>query len=339
MEWNLFMLKKSVASLFVALAVSSAFADNSGPNFVIMPNIKTQYLMSTNALQVVDFQKNAIELVKNLLNINSASPYRGVRLQFIYNNKNQVEAILVYLLSNKTKSYELIKITVTPALTYLSMERPYHLKSSDLSQLPAYANPKIPRCPDPAVQFAIGNNFKGDVSVETEVQKVYKLAQANGYNPILMDVNDSNTPQPTIQAYLNWMSCPNLKGFYNESHGSTEDILLSDGDFTYTIIQKNLKDKLKSEIVLFDSCDTFNDPLLSTMVNTNQADSQQYIAGIVPLPFGSSERTASCFWAAALQHQELTQALIENCALQYNLDKDAFRIGGSGDDHLDPVTG
>lgn len=332
------MLRKLFGCISLVMICGSSFALTHQPNFVILPNIKTQYLMSINAAQAITLEKRAIELVKKTLNITPESPYRTVRIRFIYNNNNQPEALIVYLLSSQYKSFELVRINLNSDFTVATVIYNYRLKPEDQSQSPAYAYKATHHCPDESVQFVIGNNFIDDPSVEKEVQKVYQLTKTKGYHPILMDTNNSQGPQPTIQAYENWLSCPNVKGFYNESHGNNEEILLSDGDFIYSLVDNDLIDKLNHDVVLFDSCETFNDPLLSSMTSREKGDSQQYIAGFISLPFGSSERTASCFWAAALDRQSLTQEMINDCSDKSGLERDAFRIRGTGDNHLTPAS-
>ena len=331
------MFKKIIACLSLLGLVSAASAMNDSPTFTLLPNIKTQYLMSVNASEAASIENQSIELVKRTLNITSASPYKNIRIRTIYNNKNQVEALIVYLLSSQFKSFELVRINLNDNFTVASVIKNYTLQPDDLMQSPNYAHKYVPTCPDSSVQFVIGNNFTHDESVEKEVQKVYQMAKEKGYNPVLMDTNNPDGPQPTVQAYENWLSCPNVKGFYNESHGWEQGILLSDDDFTYSIINQDLIGKLNHEIILFDSCETFHDPLLSAVTKKQKGDAQQYIAGFISLPFGPSERTASCIWSEAFNHQDLNQKMIETCAKANNLQLDGYKIKGNGDTHLPPA--
>src|SRR5207248_815881 len=163
-------------------------------------------------------------------------------------------SLIVSLLSNKYKSVEFVKINLDNHFKPTSLIKNYELKSEDMSQSPYEAYKVTPKCPDETVQFVIGNNFTGDSSVKKEVLKVYELAKEKGYNPYLMDTNNSSGPQPTVQAYEDWLSCPNVKGFYNESHGWSAGIVLSDGEFIDKRVHRELIDKLNHEVILFDSC-------------------------------------------------------------------------------------
>jgi hypothetical protein len=331
-------MKKWMIGFTLSAIASASFAMQSTPNFVLLPNIKTQYLMATNAMRALSIESQTINLVKKTLQITDNSPYQTIRIRFIYSNQMQPQALIVYLLSAKTKNLELVRINLNDHFVVTSVLNNYKLTPADVAESPAYASKATPHCPDESVQFVIGNNFTGDESVEKEVQKVYQMAKDNGYNPFLMDTNNSAGPQPTVESYENWLSCANVKGFYNESHGFNQGIVLSDDDFLYTVVDKDLVEKMQHDVVLFDSCDTFQDPLLSAMTKKNEGDSQDYIAGIIPLPFGSSERTAACIWENAFKHQPLTQKLIEVCAAKFGLAIDAFRIADNGDTLLRPAT-
>lgn len=328
------MFKKLLLLLLLSTFFVSAFAMTDGPNFVLLPNIKTKYLMSVNAAKAVTIESQAIELVKKTLNINAASPYRTVRIRLIYGEGNEVKSLIVYLLSSQYKSLEFVRINLNNNFTVASIVKDYQLQPEDLNQSPNYAYKFTAKCPDNKVQFVIGNNFDGDSSVEKEVQKIYQLAKDKGYNPVLMTVNDADGPQPTVQAYENWLSCPNVKGFYNESHGWSAGIVLSDDEFMFTRIDRELTNKLSHEVILFDSCLTFHNPLLGAMTDAKRGNSQQYVAGFISLPFGASERTATCIWTAAFNNQELNQKMIGECATQNKLQIDGYKIAGNGSKHM-----
>lgn len=327
------MNKKLLSAFLLSGFLTSSFAMSNEPSFTLLPNIKTQHLLSTDATQALTIENNIIHLVKRALNIRPGSPYRSVRIRTIYNDHNHVEALIVYLLSAQNKSLNLLRINLNDDFSIAKIINPYELQQADLAQSP-HAKHAQPTCPNKTVQFVIGNVFYGEKSVEKEVQKVYLLAMQLGYSPILLDVNDPNGPQPTLNAYENWLSCPNVKGFYNESHGWQQGIVLADDDFTYLNVSHDLIKKLKSDVILFDSCLTFYDPLLATMTHKNEGDSQQYIAGSISLPFGPSERTASCIWTKALKRAALDADMIADCARQYDLQLDGFMITGNGDNHV-----
>ncbi len=327
-------MKKWFIPLTALACSATAMTVNAAPNYMLLPNVKTQQLMTTHAVEGIQQQADAINIAKTALGLNNSSPYKTVRIRTIYNQSNQLKAVIAYLLSDKVKGASIMRINLNDSQHVTSVIDHYRITPADLQQSPNYAAKFTPVCPDQSVQFVIGNNFTGDASVKNEVHKVYDAAKAAGYNPFFMTTNNPDGPQPTVHAYENWMSCKNVKGFYNESHGNDSEILLSDGDFTYNVVDTELVDRLQKKVVLLDSCDTFNDPLLSAMTAKDEGDSQQYIAGIEPLPFGSSERTASFICLAALQHQPLDQNLIEACAKTAGLDADAFRIQGDGTTYL-----
>ena len=332
------MLKKLLIGFILSTFFTSGFAAGLEPKFIVLPNVNTEQLMLQNPDNTLALEAKAIEVVKKTLNINQASPYKAIRISLQYNKAQTVKSLIVYLLSSKYKSFKLVKINLNPDFNVLSVIKNYRLTKADLMQTPAYAHHYQPYCPDASVQFVIGNNFYGDASVELEVQKTYQLAKEHGYNPMLMDVNIPNGPQPTIEAYENWMSCPNVKAFYNEAHGWEEGIVLSDGDFTYSLIDSHLVNALNNKVTLFDSCETFHNPLLDSVMNIKKGNAQQYVAGIISLPFGASERTATCFWRIAFDHGSLTREMLNKCSKANHLQIDGYGIGGNYDNHLTPAS-
>ena len=139
------------------------------------------------------------------------------------------------------------------------------------------------------------------------------MANNHGYQAVMLDGNNPNAYQPTVQAYLDWMSCPQVKGFHNESHGSSTRILLKDGDIGNVQIEKYLHSQLQHKMILFDSCLTFQRPLLDYMTKYEYADAPIYIGGNIELPFGPTEPIVRCIWRAALDQQAMSDELVTSC--------------------------
>lgn len=337
------MLKRLFACLILLIFFNSSYAaknNSNNPSFTFLPNIISDQLTVTHPDILEVFTHQAIELVKTALNVSPTSTYQDVRIQFIYDEAMTPKALVVFLLSSQDKSIRTVKMNLTPDFKLASMQGDYHVTRADLAQSPNYAYPYEPKCPDYNKQFVIGNAFTEHPELNEVVMKVYEMVKQKGYDPMLMNVYKPFQPQPTVRNYLNWMSCPNVKGFYNESHGNPEGIVLKDDFFLYDLVDEYLPNKLKNSVVLFDSCSTFHDPLLSSMTNINKGNAQQYMAGFINLPFGSSEKTAACFWDLVINHHaKLTQYAIAICASQYSLRLNAFQIKGNGDQYIRPPVG
>jgi hypothetical protein len=168
------MFKKLGISVAILTISISAYAAETMPAFSLLPNVKTQYLFTTNGRLAVAYEQQAMELVKKTLNITAESPYQSVRIRLVYNEMSHPKALVVYLLSNQTKRAEIVELTLTKDFTVSEVVRDYIPTAGDLAQSPAYAVKSTPHCPDERVQFVIGNNFYGDKSVEKEVQATYR---------------------------------------------------------------------------------------------------------------------------------------------------------------------
>lgn len=336
-------MKKLVLSIvLLTFWITSYGMNNKKTFFDFLPNIKINQLPSD---EITTLQGQAIHLVTEALKLNTDSPYSKVRIRFVLDDQNQPQALVVYLLSSQFKSYTTVKIILDKNFTLKNVIKDYNTMPTDEAQAPYAMSNNVPTCPDDSVQFVVANNFEGSGpsidSIEKEVHYVLSIAESRGYHPIFMDVNDPNTPQPTVESYKNWMSCPNVKGFYNESHGHQGGIMLSDGEFGAKEIEKTLAKKLSDKAVLFDSCSTFNNPLLDAVVNPTKANAQQFVGGKVSLPFGPSERASSCFWEGALNQQNMNSLLMIYCTLKAKVKPGEgtmkltdMRIKGNGSDKL-----
>jgi hypothetical protein len=72
------MFKKLGISVAILTISISAYAAETMPAFSLLPNVKTQYLFTTNGRLAVAYEQQAMELVKKTLNITAESPYQSV---------------------------------------------------------------------------------------------------------------------------------------------------------------------------------------------------------------------------------------------------------------------
>ncbi len=103
-------------------------------------------------------------------------------------------------------------------------------------------------------------------------------------------------PEATVENYKQYLTC-GLKGFVNIGHGNTELIALDDGVLDWTWFNSVVNQALKPEVVYFNSCEVFNDPLKIAVMN---AGARTFIGGIRPLLIGPSEEVCKCFWGNIL---------------------------------------
>lgn len=294
-------------AIFISLLFSSAtFAQTA---ISVMPNAKLSPALSSEIANIVK------------KNVDLSGDIQKAKVQVIYKD-NKPSYLLVYLLSSKNYSLTITKIELNAKFKSTSVIKNYRLQKQDLQQQPK----KFSACPNEAVNFVSGTPADEIPTAKAVIEQVTTMATENGYTAAKMLGDEAS-----VENYIGWLSCPNLKGFYNVGHGNDSGILLADGFLSHEVFKTELNAKLAARtVVLFNSCEVVNDPLKSSI--TEDANAQKYAGGITTLWIGPSEKASQCFWAEAFKHQEMSPALAY-CAEKHD-PTDVWGIEGHGADVL-----
>lgn len=265
------------------------------------------------------------QLVKQNFDINQ---YGHVKTQLMYNAQQQVDHILVYLFSKKYHHFNIARMNVNSKLQVTSVEMKYQLSRSDYAQQPGISVNEA-KCPDDSIEFiAFAADVYGDISKKV-TKEVAEAAKAHS----LKTVGLWKTKKATRENYLNYMSCPNLKGnFYNGYTNSdySDQIATVDGVISYSDFDTLLNKKFRYKVTNIWVIDRgYNDPLKTSLIDV--AQSQKYAAGIGELLVGPSDHTAACAMKAAMNGEPM-KAAFDACYLQYDSKEDQWGFGGNGAD-------
>ena len=115
----------------------------------------------------------------------------------------------------------------------------------------------------------------------------YTAAVNAGYTTVKLLGSEENTTDID-----NWLSCPNLKYWGRIGHGYTGGIVLDDGYLTSSYFDSLPTGALNGITLYFNSCEVFNDPLKSSILNK---DAYKFIGGICSLYIGPSEDVFMCW--------------------------------------------
>lgn len=301
-------------AIFSALCLASTHAIANEIPMSLLSSVKGNHAVAINKVT---------DIVKQNISLSPTSGNSKAEVQMIFDSKNKPDYLLVYLLSAKNYSFTITKIKVDENYHVTSVTPDYHLQKNDYAQQPKVATPS---CPDDSVELVSATPVDTYPTAKDAVDHVYQQAGEKGYvaKELLGD-------EASVESYMNWLSCPNLKAFYNVGHGSSDGIMLSDGVLSHDNFTGELNKKLgERAVVLFNSCEVENDPLKSSI--TEDADAQKYAGGISNLVIGPSEAASKCFWDAALDQQPMT-ANLADCNQKYD-SGDQFGIDGHGADLL-----
>jgi hypothetical protein len=140
--------------------------------------------------------------------------------------------------------------------------------------------------------FVVGSPVPEIPTAKAAVEFLYDLLTKAGFKCMKLLGPDAN-----LANYKNYLGSV-LVGFVNVGHGNTQGFALSDGFLDYNWFQSLTNKPLKPAVVYFNSCQTFNNPLLPTII---QAGARTFIGGIVNLLIGPSEAVCMCFWDSILK--------------------------------------
>ncbi|MFN7094787.1 MAG: hypothetical protein ACK4M7_05420, partial [Burkholderiales bacterium] len=285
----------------------------------------TSYATSISFLANHTFSSTEKSLVIQALDkqINPAL-YRDIKIQILIPELG-TKQFLVFLLNKDSYCVEIDKLILNDKYQAISLIRNYN-NFTENEVIPG-TNSITYSCPNKEVEFVVATPLYQEISTARQsINEVADLARGAGLTVVQLLDKDA-----TITNYLNYLSCPNLKGFYSIGHGMNRGIMLHDGFLMAKKINEVLKNELEYKtIVEFNSCQVFNNPLKEATID--EAHAQKFVGGINNLSIGTSELSSSCFWNQAFNGKSLTPALAE-CNQEYD-SRNEFGIGGLGIDLL-----
>jgi hypothetical protein len=305
------LMKTSLIAL--ALAFTSIQANAATP-IRILP---TAHQHAVNSEMVSESR-----LIGQLNQLFGAENLREIRARVIYSG-DRADHVLVYLFQKGLHRFDYASVKLDSAMNLVEVTRNYQLQAADHAQLPGI-NAADAKCPDTSVQMlaACPNDDSLELNVTNEVAKASNDAKLKTQIILKGDL--------THDAYLNWMSCPNLKGNFYDGDANTGVLAVSDGEITADEFSTILKAKFRYKVTnIWLACEAYNDPMLTAIRDTDQ--SQKYAAGVNDLDVGPSDNAGACAMEAAIAGKPMTAAF-QDCYKRLDNTKDQWGFGGNGSD-------
>jgi hypothetical protein len=251
--------------------------------------------------------------------------YREVRAQVIYTAQGEKpDHLLLYFFVNGVHKVNFVKVGLDANYGLKEITNNYHLGADDHSQQLGTAESAT--CPDQSIQFIAFAPNTDDLEQQVTVE-VAQAAETAGLKTIRLLEADA-----TRQAYLNYMTCPNLIGNFYDGDANTSEMVTVDGSINSDDFSTTLAGAFRHKVVnIWLACEAYNDPMLTAVKDT--AMSQKYAAGINDLEVGPSDKAAACAMEAAIQGQALTAAF-QACYKKIDKSTDHWGFGGDGADYL-----
>ncbi len=136
------------------------------------------------------------------------------------------------------------------------------------------------------VDFLLDTECDDIPSAVNAIDTVAIYAANQGYN--VQKLIGSAATTGAIKSAIN---NNDLVAMGNIGHGSPTGILLDNGSISHSWFAAQ---DLRGEIYYFNSCRVYNEPFVSSMLNSG--DARTYIGGVLNLPIGTSEEVFKDFW-------------------------------------------
>jgi hypothetical protein len=250
------------------------------------------------------------------------SPFRQAKVEVIDGIDGKPDHLVVHLLSRTKHHLEFARLDVDAHYNVLRTTRRYGRSIEDRE--PQRLSDVATSCPDPSVQFLAFCPNDDQLELDT-TNGVADFAEKKGLKTVRL-----LQTKATRQAYLDYMSCPNLLGNFYDGDSDPSSIVVYDGTLDAEEFEGALKGKFQLQTTnIWVACEAYNDPMLSSV--QKGAKAKKYAAGINDLEVGPSDAAAACAMEAAISGDAMTAAF-QKCYKDKDTTDDQWGFGGDGTD-------
>lgn len=298
---------------------------------LMLADITIDVIKSKNYTPSVKDENQIVEIIKTVFDTNEkTSPYCKIMVHVVTDDSRmpqylsayqKPQYLIAYLLSNTDLSYQRTRLDIDEGFCLRGVTYNYSVTKRERQLL---YEEREPQCPDSAVVFFGVTPIGFMPSCYEAILHADLFAQQHK----LKSFKILNAKEATVQAYKDWLSCPNLKGYFTVTHGNKEGIACGNGDIEYPFFNSLPSNYLKGKVLYFNCCLVHNDPFLASIVGKGV---QRFIGGIPELKIGPSESVAKCFWNIAFDKKAMTPTL-KDCERQNYPKQGDHGISGTGSD-------
>ena len=283
-------------------------------------NTKIQ-LLQTKDNKISSITRTKItQLISHYVDVNQ---YRIVKFQVMHNERHQIDHVVIYLFSKKYHRMDMMRMNLDAKLDASSVQTNYHLTSADYNEQPGI-HAADAKCPDPSIEF-IAFAPNDDMEEQNITNQVAFAAMGHSLKTVMLLKKDA-----TRTNYLNYMTCPKLKGNFYNGDATFENIATVDGVISYADISSALKNAFRYKVTnIWLACQAYNRPLRTSVEDI--AQSQKYAAGVTDLLVGPSDLTAACAMESAIDGFPMKDAF-DKCYDEFDVREDWWGYSGDGSD-------
>ncbi len=287
-------------------------------------NVPITFLPPAQGTGKIDGYGQENERLEDIINKELAlddTVYMEAKVKTILDTSGRKSSLIVYMLYKDTYSIDTARIDLDDNLIPVLTDPDYVEIAEDFPN----SGGTWATCPDSSVQMVFSTMETGIPTAIQAVDRAAQIAQSKGFKVKILKGQQENT-----NAVKSWLSCSNLIQYGRVGHGNTYGIMLADGMLSHNYFKSLSQTALADKVLYFNSCQTHNDPLKSSIVN---AGAQKFIGGITDLLIGPSEEVFKCWQAKVVSQNKAMTPSLQTCQ---NLHPDAGQhgISGNGSDHM-----
>lgn len=219
----------------------------------------------------------------------------------------------VYYLLEKTYLVEKVKIIANSDLNYISS-----VVDFEETPTPSVESLSIGKMDYGSFDFVVATPVPEISSALAAVEFLESLFKSLGFKTCKLLGNEAS-----VGKYQEMLKS-GLKGFVNIGHGCNTGIMLSNGLLEWNWFDQLMNQELKPDVIFFNSCQVFNNPLLPSIM---KGGARTFIGGILNLLIGPSEEVCKSFWQRTL-NTNTTMAESLRISASFYPEPGAFGIDG-----------
>ncbi|MGD2085906.1 MAG: PKD domain-containing protein, partial [Candidatus Aminicenantes bacterium] len=278
-------------TMLIAFAIIGSFQLNASQSQKQDKSLKVPVTIFANAYKhIPGLEKDAKKIIKTVrkefdLDARRMN-YHRVAIDVVDENSDaEGDFLVVYFLLKNRYSTEISKIILSGNYEVLWIENDHKITAGETSTERLVSERGT--CPDDTVEIVLSTCETGIPTAVAGINYSYDAAVNAGYNTVKLLGSEENTTDID-----HWLSCPNLKYWGRIGHGYTGGIVLDDGNLTSSYFDSLPTGALEGKSLYFNSCQVFNNPLKSSILNK---DAYKFIGGICSLYIGPSEDVFMCW--------------------------------------------
>lgn len=257
---------------FIIISLVFTFSLSAQDMVVVTPPSNYIGVKANSVKTIIEQNAQQLKLANNFVSVF----YTKEENKFIVVKQSRFSYSVTYvLITTDGKSISIVDVDYIPQIDDFDI---YEIKQS------------LDKVATSNVEFLLDTECDYLPSAVNAINTVANYVSNQGYN-VQKIIGSSATPSTIKNSITN----NDLVAMGNVGHGNPYVIQLRNGTISHSWFAAN---DLRGEIYFFNSCEVYNSPFISSMLDSGKA--RTYSGGVLTLPIGLSEEVFKDFWVILL---------------------------------------